>query len=131
MAVLLAKYLRYDFDAPGHADERPPDLLEGARVDAPLRDVPRRRRDLRRGDAHLPAVRLDARGSPDAADPWVDVATGSLGQGLPIGWGWRSPASTSTGLPYRVWVLCGDSETAEGLDLGGVPARLRTTSSTT
>ena len=28
--------------------------------------------------------------------------------------GWRSPAKSLDRLPYRVWVLCGDSETAEG-----------------
>ena len=45
--------------------------------------------------------------------PWVEAATGSLGQGPAIGLGmalgmrlWESPA--------RVWVLVGDSEAAEG-----------------
>ena len=46
--------------------------------------------------------------------PWVDVATGSLGQGLPIGVGIALAGKQLDRLPYRVWVLCGDSEMAEG-----------------
>jgi transketolase len=46
--------------------------------------------------------------------PWVDVATGSLGQGLPIGVGVALAGKRLDRLPYRVWVLCGDSEMAEG-----------------
>jgi transketolase len=45
--------------------------------------------------------------------PWVDVATGSLGQGLPIGLG-MALAMKMDGIPARVWVLMGDSEAAEG-----------------
>jgi transketolase len=45
--------------------------------------------------------------------PWVDVATGSLGQGLAIGLG-MAFALRLDGSPGRVWVLLGDSEMAEG-----------------
>jgi transketolase len=45
--------------------------------------------------------------------PWVDVATGSLGQGLSIGLG-MALAMRLDRIPARVWVLLGDSETAEG-----------------
>jgi transketolase len=45
--------------------------------------------------------------------PWVDVATGSLGQGLPIGLG-MALAMKMDRNPARVWVLMGDSESAEG-----------------
>src|SRR5919205_1328348 len=53
-------------------------------------------------------------GHPTPAIPWVDVATGSLGQGLPIGVGIAIAGKYLDKLPYRVWVLCGDSEMAEG-----------------
>ena len=45
--------------------------------------------------------------------PWVDVATGSLGQGLPIALG-MALAHEDGRLPARVWCLLGDSESAEG-----------------
>jgi transketolase len=53
-------------------------------------------------------------GHPTPVLPWVDVATGSLGQGLPIGVGMAIAGRYLDRLPYRVWVLCGDSELAEG-----------------
>ncbi|GAB2759101.1 transketolase [Salinifilum aidingensis] len=53
-------------------------------------------------------------GHPTPALPWVDVATGSLGQGLPTGVGLALAARELDRLPSRVWVLCGDSELAEG-----------------
>ncbi len=45
--------------------------------------------------------------------PWIDVATGSLGQGLAVGLG-MALAMRLDGAPGRTWVLMGDSETAEG-----------------
>ncbi|WP_017974664.1 transketolase [Actinopolyspora halophila] len=53
-------------------------------------------------------------GHPTPVLPWVDVATGSLGQGLPIGVGLGTTISALDNLNSRVWVLCGDSEMAEG-----------------
>src|SRR6478752_6177851 len=52
-------------------------------------------------------------GHPTPILPWVDVATGSLGQGLPIGVGVATAARMEK-MPSRVWVLSGDSEMAEG-----------------
>ncbi|HWC21767.1 MAG TPA: transketolase [Flexivirga sp.] len=59
---------------------------------------------------------LDSRleGHPTPRIPPTDVATGSLGQGLPIGVGIALSGKELEQLPYRVWVLCGDSEMAEG-----------------
>src|SRR5213082_418560 len=53
-------------------------------------------------------------GHPTPKIPWVDVATGSLGQGLPISVGVALAGKKLDRLPYRVWCLCGDSELAEG-----------------
>ena len=50
---------------------------------------------------------------PVAELPWIDVATGSLGQGLSMGLG-MALAMRLDGLPGRVWVLIGDSEATEG-----------------
>ncbi|HEY3331402.1 MAG TPA: transketolase [Capsulimonadaceae bacterium] len=53
-------------------------------------------------------------GHPVPVLPYVDVATGSLGQGLPIGVGIALCAKYLDKLPYKVWIVCGDSEMAEG-----------------
>ena len=53
-------------------------------------------------------------GHPTPVLPWVDVATGSLGQGLPDAVGVALAGKYLDRLPYQAWVLCGDSELAEG-----------------
>jgi len=53
-------------------------------------------------------------GHPTPILPWVDVATGSLGQGLPIAVGVALAGRKLDRLPYHVWTLTGDSELAEG-----------------
>src|SRR4051794_1739987 len=53
-------------------------------------------------------------GHPTPRIPPTDVATGSLGQGLPIATGIAIAAKRLDRLPYRAWCLCGDSEMAEG-----------------
>src|SRR4029453_18861430 len=53
-------------------------------------------------------------GHPTPLLPWVDVATGSLGQGFPIGVGVAIAGKRLDRLPFRVWVICGGSEMAEG-----------------
>src|SRR5438093_2600097 len=52
-------------------------------------------------------------GHPTPRMPWVDVATGSLGQGLSVGLG-NALAAHLDGLPYTTYVLLGDGECAEG-----------------
>ncbi|WP_116042696.1 transketolase [Amycolatopsis palatopharyngis] len=53
-------------------------------------------------------------GHPTPRIPPTDVATGSLGQGLPVAVGLALAGQRLDRLPYRVWALCGDSEMAEG-----------------
>ena len=53
-------------------------------------------------------------GHPTPTLPWVDVATGSLGLGLSCAVGMALAGKHLEKLPYHVWVLCGDSEMAEG-----------------
>src|ERR671910_23391 len=53
-------------------------------------------------------------GHPTPRIPPTDVATGSLGQGLPISVGIAMTGRHLDKLDYRVWCLCGDSEMAEG-----------------
>src|SRR5688500_2543133 len=53
-------------------------------------------------------------GHPTPRIPPTDVATGSLGQGLPIAAGVALAGARLDRLPFRVWCLCGDSEMAEG-----------------
>ena len=114
MAVLFSGYLRYDFDAPentandhlvfskGHASP----LLYALYKAAGAID-----------DEELLSFRefgSRLQGHPTPEIPWVDVATGSLGQGLPIAVGIALAASRLESSDLRVWVLCGDSELAEG-----------------
>jgi transketolase len=53
-------------------------------------------------------------GHPTPILPWIDVATGSLGQGFPIAVGVAWAGMRVLKAPYHVWALLGDSETAEG-----------------
>jgi transketolase len=53
-------------------------------------------------------------GHPSVEFPYVEAATGSLGQGLSIGLGMALNAKYLDKLPYRTYVLLGDSEMAEG-----------------
>ncbi|TSC77313.1 MAG: transketolase [Parcubacteria group bacterium Gr01-1014_31] len=53
-------------------------------------------------------------GHPVPAFPFAEAATGSLGQGLSIGVGMAYNAKYFDQLPYRTYVLLGDSEMAEG-----------------
>src|SRR3954471_6436944 len=114
IAVLLSRYLQYDWSKPkdpnndhliyskGHASPLCYAMFKaaGAITDAELMT-------FRKFGSRL-------QGHPTPVIPWVDVATGSLGQGLPIGVGVALAGKKLDRLPYRVWVLHGDSEIAEG-----------------
>lgn len=53
-------------------------------------------------------------GHPTMAFPYTEAATGSLGQGLSVGLGMALNAKYVDKLPYRTYVLLGDSEMSEG-----------------
>ncbi|MCE4941575.1 transketolase [Streptomyces albulus] len=115
MAVLMTRHLHYDWDAPdnpagdhlvfskGHASPLLYAMFKaaGAVTDDELMTTYRR-------FGH----RLQ--GHPTPVLPWVDLATGSLGQGIAYGVGIALAGRDLEKEPYRVWVLCGDSEMAEG-----------------
>ena len=62
----------------------------------------------------LRRIDSDLEGHPTPRLKWVDVATGSLGQGLSAGVGMALNAQRLDKLDYRTYVLMGDGETAEG-----------------
>ncbi|MDD5564982.1 MAG: transketolase [Thermoanaerobaculaceae bacterium] len=125
MAVLLVNHLKYDWDEPGRPDNdrlifskghASPLLYSmykaaGAITDEELMTL---RTFGSRLEGHpKPSQRTGAHGAPRGL-PWVDVATGSLGQGLPVGVGMALGGKCVDKLPFDVWVLLGDSEVAEG-----------------
>lgn len=113
-AVLLARHLRYDFDHPEHPGNDHLILSKGHA--SPLLYAAYKAAGAISDDELLTFRKLGSRleGHPTPKIPWVDVATGSLGQGLPIGVGVALAGARLDHLPYRTWVLCGDSEMAEG-----------------
>ncbi|HEX2054392.1 MAG TPA: transketolase [Actinomycetota bacterium] len=114
MAVLLAGHLRYSFDEP---DNPAGDHLIFSKGHAsPLVYAVFRAAGAIDDEELLTNRKFGSRlqGHPTPIIPWVDVATGSLGQGLPIAVGVALAAKRPLGAPYHVWTLVGDSESAEG-----------------
>ncbi|MEU0276687.1 1-deoxy-D-xylulose-5-phosphate synthase N-terminal domain-containing protein, partial [Streptomyces sp. NPDC006307] len=113
-AVLLAHHLRYDFDRPDHPGNDKFVLSKGHAT--PLLYAMYRAAGAVDDDELATYRTLGSRleGHPTPRLPWVDVATGSLGQGLPVGVGMALAGKRLDQLPYRVYVLSGDSEMAEG-----------------
>jgi transketolase len=115
LAVLWSDHLRYDVADPkslandrfvlskGHASPLMFSVLKavGAITDEQLLTFRRSGSPVQGHPVPLPGM------------PWIDVATGSLGQGLPIALG-MALAMKMDAIPARVWCLMGDSEVAEG-----------------
>jgi transketolase len=114
MAVLVDGYLRYDFSQPkSPANDR---LVFSKGHASTLLYAIYRAAGVVSDDELLEYRTFGSKleGHPTPVLPWVDVATGSLGQGLPIGVGMALAGKHLEHLDTRVWVLCGDSEMAEG-----------------
>ncbi|MFF3308844.1 transketolase [Streptomyces sp. NPDC002952] len=115
MAVLLAKHLRYDFERPQHPGNDRFVLSKGHA--SPLLYSAYKAAGAINDTELLTFRKLGSRleGHPTPRRlPWVETATGSLGQGLPVGVGIALAGKRLERTGYRVWVLCGDSELAEG-----------------
>jgi transketolase len=115
MAVLLAGYLRFDFDNPQFASNDR--LIFSKGHAAPLLYAMYRAAGCI-GEKELLSLRkfgsrLEGHPVPRVL-PWVDVATGSLGQGLAMGVGMALVSKYLDKLDFKTWVLLGDSEMAEG-----------------
>src|SRR5512140_506388 len=123
MGVLLDGHLRADWRRPSRLDDDRLVFSKGHA--APLLYAMARAAGVVSGEELLSLRRFGSRleGHPTPALPFVDVATGSLGQGLPFAVG-VALAARLLGRDLRCWVLLGDSEMAEGsiyeaLELGG------------
>ncbi len=114
LAVLLDGHLRLDFERP--ADPHNDHLIFSKGHASPLLYACLKAAGAIDDEELLTFRKLGSRleGHPTPVLPWVDVATGSLGQGLPVGVGLALCAQRLDRLPYRVWVLCGDGELSEG-----------------
>ena len=113
MAALFFAEMRYDPHDPQNPDNdrfvlskgHAAPILYAAWAEAGL---------LKREDLlSLRRINSDLEGHPTPRLPFVDVATGSLGQGLCAGVGIALNARR-IGSDYRTYVLLGDGETAEG-----------------
>jgi transketolase len=114
MAVQLDGHLRLDFDDPRNPDR---DHLVFSKGHAsPLLYACFKAAGAISDEELLSFRKLGSpfEGHPTPVLPWVDVATGSLGQGLPVAAGLALAAKRFDRSPSRVWCLCGDSEIAEG-----------------
>ncbi len=114
MAVLLSKYLHCDFGEPKYPGND--HLIFSKGHASPLLYSLYKAAGAISEEELLTFRKFGSRleGHPVPELPWVDVATGSLGQGLPISVGVALSGKYLDRLPYRVWTLCGDSEMAEG-----------------
>lgn len=114
VAALFFTQLRYDFDDPKRLDNDRFVLSKGHA--APVLYAAWAAAGLIRREQleTLRELRSDFEGHPTPRLPWVDVATGSLGQGLVNGAGMAIYLKEVVRSPARVFVLLGDGEMAEG-----------------
>src|SRR5260370_16350893 len=105
MAVLLTGYLHYDFDNPQNTNND--HLIFSKGRGSPLLYSLFKAAGAISDEELLTLRKFGSRleGHPTPILPWVDVATGSLGQGLPIGVGIALCGKYLDKLPYHVSVF--------------------------
>ena len=114
VATLFFEVMRYDFQNPQNQDSdrfilskgHAAPLLYSVWVEAGVLEETELM-NLRRFGS-------DLEGHPTPRSKWVDVATGSLGQGLSVAVGMALSAKFLDRSKSRTFVLMGDGETAEG-----------------
>jgi transketolase len=113
MAVLYCGEMRYDPQDPARPDNDRFILSKGHA--APVLYAAWAEVGIVSREATLTLRELtsDLEGHPTPRLPWVDLATGSLGQGLAAGVG-SALNARRIGSDYRTYVLMGDGEMAEG-----------------
>jgi transketolase len=114
LALLLYEHLAYDFANP--KDSGNDHLIFSKGHAAPLLYAAYKAAGAISDEEMMTLRKFGSRieGHPVPILPFVDVATGSLGQGLPIGVGIALAGKYLDKVGYRVWVILGDSEMAEG-----------------
>ncbi len=115
LAVLVTRHLRYDWSEPKRAEND--HLIFSKGHASPLLYSVFRAVGVVSEDELLQTYRRFGsrlQGHPTPVLPWVDLATGSLGVGVAAAVGVALAGKYLDELPYRVYALCGDSETAEG-----------------
>src|SRR5437588_9339660 len=114
MAVLITRHFHYDWNDPRQANND--HLIFSKGHASPLLYAIFKAVGVVSDDELLTFRKFGSRleGHPTPVLPWVDVATGSLGQGLPIAVGVALAGRKLDQLPFHVWTLTGDSELAEG-----------------
>ena len=114
IAGLAARHFRYDVTDPGNPGNDRFILSKGHA--STLLYAWLKAMGLIDDEELLSYARLGSRleGHPRPILPWVDVATGSLGQGIAAGVGLALSQRRLENSPARTFILCGDSEMAEG-----------------
>src|SRR5207237_4080565 len=104
VAVLLTRYLQYDWSKP--KDPNNDHLIYSKGHASPLCYAMFKAAGAITDEELLTYRQSGSRlqGHPTPILPWVDVATGSLGQGLPIAVGIAMAGKQLDRLPYHVWV---------------------------